>query len=154
MGKHRRIFRDPEKEQADKLEKEERKRIDGWWKVVKETGQRFADDYHWQRVRTAQANRLDYIMELSGAHNMNEIDWSRPDVRMIMLLCDPVIIRDLQNPNRRQRVYDMMDEYLWEFYITAHDFDNPDKMLRDTIESKFKSGRAAMKYIVTVRSKK
>lgn len=154
MGKHRHFLREREKKKADQLEKEEKKRIDGWWNAVKESGQRFADEYHWKRVRTAQANRLDYIMELSGAHNMDEIDWSRPDVRMLMLLCDPVIIRDLQNPDRRQRVYDMMDEDLWEFYITAHDNADPNKMLRDTIESKYQSGKAAMKYIVGVRSKK
>lgn len=110
MGILRRNKRKSDQEEADRVEKEYKKTLSGWWSKVKESGQSWADDAHWRHVRAAQYKQLPYMMELCGAKSMDEMDWGHPGVRVLMLICDPLVIRDLQNPRRRQRIYDRMDD--------------------------------------------
>ena len=154
MGIFRRSQRKAEKEQAKEVNRESKKTIDGWFRRWKESGQRWADDLHWRKVRHAQSLRIPYFMELCEVNRAEDIDWNHPGVKVGMLICDPVIIRRIQNPKTRAQVYDEeFTDDMWEWYSTA--CDNKDgRMLRDVLESKWATSKEAMGYVRHSRSSK
>lgn len=109
MGIIRRMKRSAEQLQADELQHETRRYVNGWLREILRKGGEYADDKHREHVAAARARILPDLMEICGVGEPSQVDYDNPHVKILMLNCDPVNQMMLKNPRLRHTVYEKMD---------------------------------------------
>ena len=101
-------------EQGEEAAKENKKRMTAWERILDakyRLGERlydFADERHRDMVASVRLSRTDDFREICGSE---EVDYDNPHVRILWIMCDPMMERWITNPRKRDRVYAEFDRY-------------------------------------------
>lgn len=143
MGRFRdRSERKKEKEQADEVQKETTRLINGWFRKCMQSGQEWADEKHKEHVAAARANIRFDLMEMCGVGQPEDIDYDNPHVKIAWMMADPVNQRLAHNPRLREKLYAKMDEPTLNVYTNY--VDEYGHTYKEFYESRIASFKAVM----------
>lgn len=127
MGKKSRMkngcLRDaPERDEQETVEKTDEKHIfyrtRAWMKKTKLALKGMDQEAKDKEVAKARAEFLPYWMHEAGVERWEDVDFEKyPQIHLEFILCDPGVLRDLQRPGGRDRLFEKLTEEEKDIYL-------------------------------------
>lgn len=92
-----------------------------WMKRMREAFGDWGDDQREKIAMQARTKFMPRWMEECGVDDWHDIDYKNPQIHLEWILCDPVILRDLQNEGGRDRLFQMLTEEEKDVYLNMTD---------------------------------
>lgn len=115
MGKRRREQIAEEKEKSGWLSPREKIR------QLKQAFGDWSDDQREQMVMQARLKFANRWMEESGVAEIKDIDMTNPQISLEWKLCDPAVLKDLQRPGGRERLFETLTDEEKDVYLNKTD---------------------------------
>jgi len=92
-----------------------------WFKRAKEMFHDIDDAKNQEIANRTRAKFMPRWMEECGVEDWHDIDYKNPQIHLEFILCDPAILKDLQNEGGRDRLFQMLTEEEKDVYLNKTD---------------------------------
>lgn len=92
-----------------------------WMKRMKQAFGDWGDDQKEKIAMQARAKFMPRWMEECGVTDWHDIDYKNPQIHLEWILCDPAVLKDLQNEGGRDRLFQMLTEEEQDVYLNKTD---------------------------------
>ena len=132
----------PEKSEEDEIENVDKAgerpvfyRTRAWMKKTKMTLKNLPKEAQDREVAKARAEFLPYWMREAGVEKWEDMDFEKfPQIHLEFILCDPAVLRDLQKPGGRERLFEELTEE--EQYIYLNERGSGGRTYAEDLEGK------------------
>lgn len=93
-------------------------RTRAWMKKTKMALKGMSQETKDKEIAKARAEFLPYWMKEAGIDDWSEMDFEKfPQIHLEFILCDPGVLRDLQRPGGRERLFERLTEEEQYIYL-------------------------------------
>ena len=92
-----------------------------WIKRAKAAFHDIDDAKNQEIANRTRAKFMPRWMEECGVTDWHDIDYSNPQIHLEFILCDPTVLKDLQNEGGRDRLFQMLTDEEKDVYLNKTD---------------------------------